>query len=347
MSATSNSTSNNLFRVGSRSSELAMKQSATIIAALKTFHPSADFQIITMKTLGDRILDKPLPNIGEVNLFTKELESALAAHEVDFIVHSLKDLPTTLPEGMRVSAIYERDDPTDALVLSPRRRGMTIETLPPGSTLGTSSLRRVAQLKRHFPHLEYASVRGNLNTRLSKLDDGTEYDAIVLATAGLVRLGWEDRISQTLGPDVCMYAVGQGALAVESRVADPRTNKILQCLNDPDTLVMCSAERSLLRALGGGCSVPLGVHSAVVDGVLKMEAAVFSLDGKERIGGEIERKLPTNYSSLSLDGYRSLGDEVGRQLADSLVASGVMDILERARLETEAATATLNKSPTN
>ena len=337
--------SSNVVRVGSRSSELAMKQSATIIAALKASHPSIDFQIITMKTIGDKVLDKPLPNIGQVNLFTKELESALAAEEIDFIVHSLKDLPTTLPEGMQVSAIYKRDDPTDALVLAPRHQGKTIETLPPGSTLGTSSLRRIAQLKRNFPHLNFTNVRGNLNTRLSKLDNGTEYDGIILATAGLIRLGWEDRLSQTLGPDVCMYAVSQGALAVESRTNDAATNKILECLNDPDTLVVCSAERSLLRSLGGGCSVPLGVHSTIVDGALKIKAAVFSLDGRERVGREIEHKLPSGYCSLSLNDYRLLGIEVGRELADNLVAGGVMDVLERARMETEAATATLNKNP--
>lgn len=145
--------------------------------------------ITTMKTIGDNILDKPLPNIGQTNLFTKELEVALAAKEVDMIVHSLKDLPTTLPPGMTVSVIYKRDNPTDALVLHPKHNGLQIQTLPKGSVIGTSSLRRIAQLKRNFPDLEFKTVRGNLNTRLKKLDQSGEYDALVLATAGLERMG--------------------------------------------------------------------------------------------------------------------------------------------------------------
>ena len=166
-----------------------MIQTRTIIAALQKLYPNIKFEITTMKTIGDNILDKPLPNIGQTNLFTKELEVALAAKEVDMIVHSLKDLPTTLPPGMTVSVIYKRDNPTDALVLHPKHNGLQIQTLPKGSVIGTSSLRRIAQLKRNFPDLEFKTVRGNLNTRLKKLDQSGEYDALVLATAGLERMG--------------------------------------------------------------------------------------------------------------------------------------------------------------
>ena len=283
-------------RVGSRSSELAMIQTRTIVAALQKLYPSIKFEITTMKTIGDNILDKPLPNIGQTNLFTKELEVALAAKEVDMIVHSLKDLPTTLPPGMTVSVIYKRDNPTDALVLHPKHNGLQIQTLPKGSVIGTSSLRRIAQLKRNFPDLEFKTVRGNLNTRLKKLDQSGEYDALVLATAGLERMGWQERISQELDKTVCMYAVGQGAMAVETRSDDAPMNQLLLPLNDPDTLLCCVAERAFLHDLGGGCSVPVGTYSAVQNGSLEMEGAVFSLSGSEVVKDSVVVPLPENHA---------------------------------------------------
>ena len=195
-------------RVGSRSSQLAMIQTNTIITALKKVHPEVDFVVQTMETIGDKVLDRALPNIGSTNLFTKELELALAANKVDMIVHSLKDLPTTLSPEFALSAIFKRDDPTDALLLAPRHKGKELSSLPPGSVVGTSSLRRMAQLRSHCPGLQFKSVRGNLNTRLKKLDaESGEYDALVLATAGVERLGWHDRISQRLDPSYCLYAV--------------------------------------------------------------------------------------------------------------------------------------------
>lgn len=288
-----------------------------------------------MKTVGDKILDKALPSIGQTNLFTKELELALAAGEVDMIVHSLKDLPTTLPPGMIVSVIFKRDSPTDALVLHPKHKGLQIGALPDGSVIGTSSLRRIAQLKRNFPQLRFKTVRGNLNTRLRKLDESGEYDALVLATSGMVRMGWQDRISQELGKDVCMYAVGQGALAVESRSNDAITNRLLLPLNDSDTVLCCVAERAFLRILGGGCSVPVGVHSAIEKGVLVLEGAVFSLDGSEMVQAATTLQLPDDYPSLPLPEKCDLVDTVGRDLAKALLDKGAGPILAKAKEEVE------------
>ena len=330
-------------RVGSRSSELAMIQTRTIVAALQALYPDIKFEITTMKTIGDKILDKALPKIGQTNLFTKELEVALAANEIDMITHSLKDLPTTLPDGMTISVIYKRDNPTDALVLHPKHKGLAIESLPSGSVIGTSSLRRIAQLKKNFPSLVYRDVRGNLNTRLRKLDQGDggiHYDALVLATAGLERMKWNERISQELDPSKCMYAVGQGALAVETRADDARINELLRPLNDADTFVVCTAERAFLRTLGGGCSVPVGVHSSLVPstGKLCMTGAVFSLDGSEVVKNELEVDLPTEYAQRSPGDWTTFADRFGCDLAESLLAHGAGPILEKAKEEMEKST---------
>ena len=313
-----------------------MIQSRTIIAALQPLYPSIKFEIITMKTIGDKILDKPLPNIGQTNLFTKELEVALASKEVDMITHSLKDLPTTLPQGMTVSVIYKRDSPTDALVLHPKHKGLQIQSLPKGSVIGTSSLRRIAQLKCNFPDLQYKSVRGNLNTRLRKLDQSGEYDALVLATAGLQRMGWEGRISQELDKTVCMYAVGQGALAVETRSSDEVINKLLLPLNDPDTFLCCVAERAFLHTLGGGCSVPVGVHSSAQKSRLEIEGAVFSLDGSEMVKDSIAVQLPENHHALPLEEWSTVSERVGTDLAKRLLDRGAGPILAKAKEEVES-----------
>lgn len=322
--------------VGSRSSELAMIQSHTIIAALQKLHPSVTFKIITMKTIGDKVLDKPLPNIGQTNLFTKELEVALAAGEVDLIVHSLKDLPTALPSGMHVAAVFKRDNPTDALVLHPKHKGKALSELPAGSVIGTSSLRRIAQLKRNLPGIECRTVRGNLNTRLSKLDNSGEYDALVLATSGLERMGWKERISQQLNPSIYLYAVGQGALAVETRTDDDSTNALVVPLNHLDTLICCSAERTFLNVLGGGCSVPVGTCSAVQHGKLQIKGEVYSLDGSKLVSAELSRDLP---ESLSIEICRRFGSCVGDELAGLVIEKGAKPILEEAKQETDSATA--------
>lgn len=315
-----------------------MIQTRTIMEALGALHPNLTFEVLSMKTIGDKILDTALPKIGQTNLFTKELETALAGNDIDMITHSLKDLPTSLPPGMRIAVIYKRDTPTDALVLHPKHQGLRIETLPNGSLVGTSSLRRVAQLKRNFPGLKFESVRGNLNTRLRKLDQGdggVAYDALVLATAGLERMGWSGRLSQELDKSACMYAVGQGALAVETRMDDHRINELLFPLNDPDTYISCSAERAFLHTLEGGCSVPVGVHSTVDADTLclTLEGAVFSLDGSEKVGGIDSVVLPENYCELSMAEWDELAATVGERVARKLLDQGAGRILEQAKKE--------------
>ena len=324
-------------RIGSRSSELAMIQTRTIMASLRSLHPNLTFQVVTMKTIGDKILDTALPKIGQTNLFTKELELALAANEIDMITHSLKDLPTSLPQGMGIAAIYKRDSPTDALVLHPKHKGLRIETLPEGSVIGTSSLRRIAQLRRNFPGLQFESVRGNLNTRLRKLDEGeggVSYDALILATAGLERMGWRERLSQELSRSQCMYAVGQGALAVETRQDDARINQLLLPLNHPDTFISCTAERAFLHTLEGGCSVPVGIHSNIdPERCLSLQGAVFSLDGSEKVGGEVSCVLPEDYAKLPMTTWTELGTDVGTRLANQLLSQGAGPILTQAKAE--------------
>lgn len=332
-------------RVGSRSSELAMIQTRTIIAALQKLYPDIKFEITTMKTIGDKILDKALPKIGQTNLFTKELEVALAGGEIDMITHSLKDLPTTLPDGMTISVIYKRDNPTDALLLHPKHKGLKIESLPKGSVIGTSSLRRIAQLKRNFPGLVFQSVRGNLNTRLRKLDEGdgdVSYDALVLATSGLERMGWQSRISQELDEESCMYAVGQGALAVETRTEDQKINKLLLPLNDKETVVCCTAERAFLHELEGGCSVPVGTHSNVDhnSNQVCITGAVFSLDGSEMVKDSLQVDLPGKVSELAVEECIAIGDKLGNDLAKKLLVLGAGPILAKAKQEMETTTST-------
>lgn len=313
-----------------------MVQSQTIVTALRKLHPHVTCEITTMKTIGDKVLDKPLPKIGQTNLFTKELETALAEGQIDLIVHSLKDLPTTIAPEMTVSVIYKRDKSTDAVVLHPKHKGKQLQELPEGSVVGTSSLRRIAQLKRNCPGLVFKSVRGNLNTRLKKLDESGDYDALVLATAGLERLGWHDRIDQELDSCVCMYAVGQGALAVETRANDDSTNALLEPLNDMETVLCCSAERSFLHRLGGGCSVPVGVFSEVRAGELFIKGAVFSLDGSKMIKSSAGTRLPSDHAEKGVQQWCSRGEQLGSGLGGELLAKGATAILAEAKEENEA-----------
>ncbi|KAB0798710.1 hypothetical protein PPYR_09703 [Photinus pyralis] len=277
-----------VIRVGSRKSELALIQTRHVISLLKNINPQKEFEIVTMSTLGDKVLDIPLPKIGEKSLFTRELETALITGAVDFVVHSLKDLPTTLPTGMAIGAVLTREDPRDALVLRSDHQHLTLETLPENSVIGTSSLRRTAQLAKKFPHLKVESIRGNLNTRLRKLDELGHFHAIILATAGLNRMGWKQRISKVIEEDELLYAVGQGALAVECRESDENTILLLKPLYDPKTAMQVIAERSFLRTLGGGCSAPVAVTTKLVPSEtnkfkMSLTGAVWSLDGKEEL----------------------------------------------------------------
>ncbi|XP_068624452.1 porphobilinogen deaminase isoform X2 [Battus philenor] len=250
-----------------------------------------------MTTLGDRILNVSLPKIGEKSLFTKDLEDALRNDAVDFVVHSLKDLPTTLPDGLAIGAVFEREDPRDALVLREELKSQTLETLPAGSVIGTSSLRRTAQLRGSYPHLSVIDVRGNLNTRLKKLDAPTkDYSALLLAYSGLQRMGWSSRISKILPCSEIMYAVGQGALAVECRSDNDEILNMLAPFNHPETYCRVLAERSFLKTLGGGCSAPVGVSTKLkpLDSQFKLtiDGAVWSMDGTTKIHQVLEQVLP-------------------------------------------------------
>nr|XP_057936789.1 porphobilinogen deaminase-like isoform X2 [Doryrhamphus excisus] len=283
-----------VIRIGTRKSELARIQTASVADKLKELYPDIILEIVAMSTTGDKILDTALSKIGEKSLFTKELETALEKNMVDLVVHSLKDLPTTLPVGFTIAAVLKRENPHDAVVLHPKHAGKTLESLPVNSVIGTSSLRRAAQLKKRFPHLEFKDIRGNLNTRLKKLDEKEDFVAIILAAAGLKRMGWENRISQILEPEDCMYAVGQGALAVEIRASDVDILEMLSVLNDGDTVLRCIAERAFLRHLEGGCSVPVAVHTEVKDSQLYLTGAVFSLDGSESLKDTMQTSIPVN-----------------------------------------------------
>jgi len=304
--------------VGSRASSLALIQTKFVVSCLQDVYPEYDFNIHTMKTLGDKILEKPLPDIGDKGLFTQELEEALLTNQVDFIVHSLKDLPTALPDDCCIGAVLKREDPCDVIVLKKGMEANSALDIIQGNLsetktvrIGTSSLRRQSQLQRINPSVVIKDVRGNLTTRLEKLDglrDGVEYDALILACSGLKRAGYGDRISFTLGSDddndnstvsSWMYAVGQGALAVECRLQDDFIHSLLKPLSDQTSMYEIIAERSLLSHLEGGCSVPIGVKSSWTSfSDLSLTAAVFSLDGTVKIEGKKCVKLNRSHAPL-------------------------------------------------
>lgn len=286
-----------VIRVGSRKSQLAVIQTKSIIKALEDRNPELSFEMETMDTLGDKILDIALPKFGEKSLFTKDLEIALQEKRIDFLVHSLKDLPTTMPEGMALATIYKRDDPHDCVIFHPKHKGKKLADLPEKSVIGTSSLRRVAQLKRAYGHLEFKSIRGNLNTRLRKLEKDSEYDAIVLAKAGIDRMKWGDKVDQVLTEDECLYAIGQGAMAVEVRSDDKYTSNLLGQLSDIPSLLICLAERTFMRVLNGGCSTPVGCYAKLGDNELSLHGVVLNEDGsiclEHTLKAEIKTNIPT------------------------------------------------------
>jgi hydroxymethylbilane synthase len=271
-----------------------------VIEQLKSIHRDCTFETVGISTIGDKILDVALSKIGEKSLFTKELEVSLQNGEVDFVVHSLKDLPTILPDGLVIGAISKREDPRDAVIFNPKFASQSLKSLPEGSSVGTSSLRRIAQLKHKYPHLNFIDIRGNLNTRLSKLDaPDSPYAAIILAVAGVSRMGWEDRIGQRLEWDDCMHAVGQGALGIECCASNLDVLKLLEPLNDPPTYFACMAERSFLRTLEGGCSVPVAVNSSIYkdsdgDKFLRLKGSVWNLDGSKSLVEDMNTNLTSS-----------------------------------------------------
>ncbi len=296
--------------IASRESPLAMWQALHIQSRLQALYPETVVEILGMTTTGDQILDTPLARVGGKGLFVKELETALADGRADLAVHSMKDVPMSLPEGFLMAATGEREDPRDAFVSNDFA---SLEALPAGSIVGTSSLRRQSQLQARFPDLKIESLRGNLQTRLRKLDEG-QYAAIILAAAGLIRLGLQARIRSVIPPELSIPAVGQGALGIEINAARMDLLAILAPLNHADTEVCVKAERAMSRALAGSCTVPLGAYATCHADTIEITGFVASVDGKQML---IEKAA----------GHRSQAEALGQQLANQLIASGAGEIL--------------------
>ena len=301
--------------IGTRGSQLALWQSNWVKSKLEELHPNIDVQVQIITTTGDRVLNVSLPKLGEQGkgLFTKELEDAIIQRRVDVAVHSLKDLPTDLPAGLKIGAICEREDVRDALVA---RSGITsFDDLPIGARVGTSSLRRQSQLRAVRPDLIIEPIRGNVDTRLRKLESG-EYDALILAAAGLRRLGRDDNITQYLGEELILPAVGQGAVAIETRDSASHISEVVGSLQHQPTRIACEAERAFLKALGGGCLVPIAALGQIVDQSLSIVGLVASLDGSE---------------IMRANQVGSIADPqaIGRQLAQQLLQRGADRLLAR------------------
>jgi len=292
-----------LLRIASRRSQLAMVQTEWVRDELRRAHPQLEISIEAMATQGDKILDVALAKIGDKGLFTKELEAQMLLDRADIAVHSLKDLPTNLPEGLMLGCVTEREDPADALVVHAKHQDKSLATLPEGSVVGTSSLRRLAQLRHHYPQLVFKDVRGNVITRLEKLDAG-DYDCLILAAAGLGRLGLGDRIHELIDPSISLHAVGQGALGIECRLGDQGVLEQIKVLEHLPTTRRCLAERAFLRQLEGGCQVPIGVNSSFegpdTDQQLVLTGMVAALDGKRLIRDTV-RGPATNPEALGIE----------------------------------------------
>lgn len=301
-------------RIGSRKSQLALVQTYWVQEQLQKHYPDRDFEVQTMSTHGDKILDVALSKIGDKGLFTKELEVGMLNQEIDLAVHSLKDLPTALPEGLVLGCVTERENPADALVLHAKHQGKQLDTLPEGAVIGTSSLRRLAQLRYHFPHFTFKDIRGNLNTRLGKLDAG-EFDALILAAAGLKRLGMSDRIHQVIPSEISLHAVGQGALGIECRGDDPEILDVLKAIEHSPTAQRCYAERAFLRELEGGCQVPIGVNTEIKGNNLILTGMVARLDG-------------TSLIKDTVTGEATEAEALGVELAQLLRQQGAQEILD-------------------
>lgn len=299
-------------RIATRKSALALWQAEFVQAALQAQHPGLQVELVAMSTRGDKILDAPLAKVGGKGLFVKELELALQEDRADIAVHSMKDVPMEFPPGLCLGVICEREDPLDALVSN---QAATLEELPQGAVLGTSSLRRSSQLLHRRPDLQIKNLRGNVNTRLAKLDAG-EYDAIVLASAGLKRLGMEDRIRQRIPAELSLPAGGQGAVGIELRQDDTETMALLQALHHQQSADCVIAERAMNARLQGGCQVPIACYAVLDAAGLWLRGLVASLDGQTLLEAETRGPL-------------AQAEQLGKDVAEQLLAKGAADILQQ------------------
>ena len=296
--------------LGTRGSRLAVWQAEWVQARLREIAPDVAVRLQRIKTSGDKILDVPLAKVGGKGLFIKEIEEALLQGTIDLAVHSMKDVPTALPDGLEILCVPEREDPHDALI---SRDAQPLDRLPHGARIGTSSLRRQAQLLHRRPDLKIEMLRGNLDTRLRKLRDG-EFDAIVLAAAGLKRMGWAQQITEYLPPEVSLPAIGQGALGIEGRRDDDFVREIVSSLEHPPTRTAVTAERALLDRLEGGCQVPIAAHATLSGKRLRLEGLVASVDGRRLVQDRVE-------------GQAEDARELGMRLAEQLLRQGGEAIL--------------------
>lgn len=301
----------NIVRIATRKSALALWQAEYVKSQLESFHPEITVELVPMVTKGDIILDTPLAKVGGKGLFVKELEVAMLENRADIAVHSMKDVPVEFPQGLGLEVICPREDPRDAFVSNTFK---SLAELPQGATVGTSSLRRQCQIKAMRPDLDIRDLRGNVNTRLRKLDDG-EYDAIILAAAGLIRLAMPERIQEFIEPEVILPANGQGAVGIECRVNDERIKALLAPLEDKETRIRVLAERAMNRALEGGCQVPIGSYAVIKNNEIYLRGLVGAIDGSQIIKDEIIGDLNN-------------GENLGLQLASCLLAQGADDILK-------------------
>lgn len=302
--------SEQILRIATRKSQLALWQANYVSSMLQHHHPELKIELVTMTTQGDKILDTPLAKVGGKGLFVKELETGMLEGRADIAVHSMKDVPVEFPEGLHLPVICQREDPRDAFVSNTYA---SLQDLPKGARLGTSSLRRQCQIAALRPDLQIIDLRGNVNTRLHKLDNG-EYDAIILAAAGLIRLEFEERITQFLGTDVSLPAIGQGAVGIECRTDDERVNHLIAPLNDRKTQIRVLAERAMNLRLHGGCQVPIAGYAEYESGVILLRGLVGQVDGKVIISGEIA-------------GSPEQAEELGTVLAEDLLSRGADKIL--------------------
>lgn len=301
-------------RIGTRGSQLALWQAQKVFALIKEKYPETEIELLRIKTTGDKILDSPLAKIGDKGLFVKEIETALLNGEIDIAVHSAKDIPTEIPAGLTLAAFLKRDDPSDALISVGDLR---LDELKKGAVIGTSSLRRRAQLLAYRPDLIFVDLRGNVDTRLRKLES-ENLDAILLSGAGLTRLGLGDKITERLPASVVVPAVGQGLIVIEAREGDLETLDLIGFMNDRDTAVCVMAERAFSDAIGGGCQVPMGALAVLEGGTIKISAVVASLEGDTVLKAQI-------------DGPAEDGEALGRELAQTLQGMGASDILDKIR----------------